>query len=72
VFNQELQQSVTDYIHDHRLGEAADLLRKTNLSIQSIAVYVGYADTNYFSRLFSPPLSNNTDRLSQKFRLDRP
>lgn len=52
VFNQELQQSVTDYIHDHRLGEAADLLRKTNLSIQSIAVYVGYADTNYFSRLF--------------------
>jgi len=52
VFNQELQQSITTYIHEHRLGEAADLLRKTNLSIQSIAAYVGYTDTNYFSRLF--------------------
>ena len=52
VFNQELHQSITAYIHEHRLGEAADLLRKTNLSIQSIAAYVGYTDTNYFSRLF--------------------
>lgn len=52
VFNQELHQSITAYIHEHRLCEAADLLRKTNLSIQSIAAYVGYTDTNYFSRLF--------------------
>jgi len=52
VFNQELHQSITAYIHEHRLGEAADLLRKTNLSIQSIAAYVGYTDNNYFSRLF--------------------
>lgn len=52
VFNQELRQSITAYIHGQRLDEAADLLRKTNLSIQSIAAYVGYTDTNYFSRLF--------------------
>ena len=52
LFNRELQQSITEYIHSQRLREAAELLRKTNLTIQSIAVYVGYTDTNYFSRLF--------------------
>lgn len=52
LFNRELKQSITEYIHSQRLREAAELLRKTNLTIQSIAVYVGYTDTNYFSRLF--------------------
>lgn len=52
VFKRELEQSLTDYMQSQRLAEAADLLRKTNLSVQNIAAYIGYADTNYFSRLF--------------------
>ncbi len=52
VFNREVKKSITEYVHEQRLSEAADLLRKTNLSIQSIAAFVGYTDTNYFSRLF--------------------
>ncbi|MDD2533681.1 MAG: AraC family transcriptional regulator [Eubacteriales bacterium] len=52
IFNKELNQSISDYIHSHRLKEAAELLRKTNLSVQHIATYVGYSDTNYFTRLF--------------------
>ncbi|MEG0352588.1 MAG: AraC family transcriptional regulator [Cellulosilyticaceae bacterium] len=52
LFNKETQQSITRFIHSKRIDKAAELLQSAELSIQTIAFYVGYSDMNYFTKLF--------------------
>ena len=42
----------TDYIANLRMQKARELLRGKNVSITDIALYCGYGDSNYFSRIF--------------------
>lgn len=44
--------SLHQYIIQQRIGEALQLLESTNLSISQVAENVGYANPQYFSRLF--------------------
>ena len=44
--------TVTDYINRIRVNRAANLLRKTSLSIQQVAEQCGFSDGNYFTRIF--------------------
>lgn len=53
LFKKYTGKSVTDYIHCVRVERAKSLLIKTNISINSIALNVGYCDQNYFTRMFS-------------------
>lgn len=52
LFHKETGKSVKQYIMKARCDRAADLLENSNLPIQEISSYVGYADTSYFSRVF--------------------
>lgn len=52
LFNKETKQSLTSFIHQKRIDKAAELLKTSDLSIQTIAFYVGYSDMNYFTKLF--------------------
>ena len=45
--------TVTDYINRIRCENGARLLSGTSLPIASIALNVGYADANYFTRMFA-------------------
>ena len=52
VFRRDMGTSLTAYIRKIRLDNAKRLLRNTTISVGSIALNVGYADANYFTRLF--------------------
>ena len=52
MFNQEVQQSISNYITQVRVNKAEELLQFSQMSIQNIASYVGFHDFNYFSKCF--------------------
>ena len=52
LFNEETNCSISNYISKVRIEKATELLTFSNMSIQNIAVYVGFSDLNYFSRCF--------------------
>ena len=51
-FKQKLGKTPHQYIIDHRLQIAKQLLLTTKDSVKSIAVQVGYPNSRYFSRVF--------------------
>jgi AraC-like DNA-binding protein len=64
----QLKKSVQQYIVDLRIDRTCLLLRKSKLSIVTIALEIGYGDPDYFSRLFkqkmgiSPTEYRNAER----------
>lgn len=52
LFRQTFGITVTAYLHKVRIDHAKDLLQNTTASVGNIALNVGYADLNYFSRIF--------------------
>ena len=52
LFKQEVGQSLTEFIAKNRLEQAKYFLKESSLSISEIASEVGYADLNYFSKVF--------------------
>jgi len=44
--------SLVRYVHQQRLRRATNLLRTSDLSVTEVALAVGFADPNYFARLF--------------------
>lgn len=67
LFRKETGKTVTQYITTARCARAAELLEDTRLLIQEISYYVGYEDTNYFSRVFR----NNYGLSPQDYRKAR-
>ena len=45
-------RTVTEYINDIKLNNAANLLRQTNLSVIDISIECGFASINYFHKCF--------------------
>ena len=45
-------KTVTGYVNEKRIELAQELLKTTNLQIQTIAQYCGIVDVHYFTRLF--------------------
>ncbi|QNK55723.1 AraC family transcriptional regulator [Paenibacillus sp. PAMC21692] len=52
LFKAEIGRSPNEYLIGMRLEQAKQYLMTTELSLQEIALSVGYADVYYFSRLF--------------------
>lgn len=52
IFKQETGVTLQQYLTDHRLTRAAELLGLKNFSIDEIAEYSGYRDTLVFSKAF--------------------
>lgn len=52
IFKQKLSKSPKEYIIDHKIKRAKELLKYTDVSITDIARSVGFDDPLYFSRLF--------------------
>lgn len=52
IFKKETGKTVTEYIRDKRLKYATYLLRSTNLQIQTVAMFCGIMDVQYFSKTF--------------------
>ncbi len=52
LFKAETKMGVAAYLRRRRVHRAKALLKTTDLSVQQIAQEVGFADYNYFSRVF--------------------
>ena len=52
VFKSEIGKPIIDYLIDVRLEEAKNLLVNSEYSVKDVSYVIGYADQNYFSRLF--------------------
>lgn len=52
VFMEETGVKLVDYITQQRLEKACELLSKTKKTVREIAELVGYADVNYFTKVF--------------------
>lgn len=52
AFARETGLTLKQYIAQKRCEAAADLLRTSDASIQQVAAWVGYADNNYFCKVF--------------------
>jgi len=52
IFRRELGLSPWEYLSRYRIRQAREILRRTNDSITSVALQVGFTDPAYFSRVF--------------------
>ncbi|MFD2329575.1 response regulator [Cohnella sp. GCM10020058] len=52
LFKKYKHRTPNEYIIEKRIEKAKQLLRTTDLSIKSVASFVGYEDPYYFSRIF--------------------
>ncbi len=52
VFKKETGKTITGYVNEKRIELAQELLKTTNLQVQTIAQYCGIVDVHYFTRLF--------------------
>lgn len=53
VFKKETGQNFSDYLTSYRVEMAKNMLRQGDMSIAAISEAVGYADSKYFSRIFT-------------------
>lgn len=52
MFRAAYDQTFLEYLSAFRMHRAAKLLTSTEISVREIALSVGYADSNYFSKVF--------------------
>lgn len=52
VFKSRSGMTINQYVNHLRIGEAKSLLTNTNMSVQEIAMTIGFTDSNYFSNVF--------------------
>jgi len=65
LFQKEIRTSFNDYVNSIRLEQAKQLLRHYDISIKEVAARCGFADSNYFCRLFR----RRTDRSPTEYRM---
>lgn len=53
IFKTECGVNFSDYLLNIRIEQAKKMLRETNMGIGQIAANVGYADSKYFSKIFT-------------------
>ena len=68
LFKKETGKSITEYINTKRVDMAKDLLKKTNLQVQTIAQHCGIMDMNYFSKVFKKYVGKTPKEYRESFR----
>lgn len=64
LFKVKYGANIYEYLQKVRMDRAVELLAGSDLKIQDIAMRVGYADTNYFSKAFK----NHTGTTPREYR----
>lgn len=64
LFKKEMNTSYSDYLNSIRIKRSKELLKNSNMSIIDIALYVGYDNQSYFTKVFKKV----TDSTPKKYR----
>ncbi len=67
LFGKETGMTVKQYMAKKRCETAAELLLDSRLSVQQIGAYVGYADNNYFSKVFKANMGTSPQDYRKKY-----
>ncbi len=62
LFSREMGMTLTEYVTGRRISYAADLLRKTQYPIKTVAKKTGISDVQYFSRIFKKKMGVTPSR----------
>lgn len=68
IFKKETGKTITEYINIKRVDMAKDLLKRTNLQVQTIAQHCGMMDMNYFSKVFKKYTGKTPKEYRESFR----
>lgn len=68
IFKKETGKTITEYINAKRVDMAKDLLKRTNLQVQTIAQHCGIMDMNYFSKVFKKYTGKTPKEYRETFR----
>lgn len=52
IFNQEMKQSISQYVIELRVKKGRDLIARTKMTVSEIALYVGFKEQSYFTQCF--------------------
>ena len=64
LFKQEMSISFTEYLNEIRINKSIELMENTRMNILDIALYVGFEDQSYFTKVFK----KRTGRTPKKYR----
>jgi AraC-like DNA-binding protein/ligand-binding sensor protein len=67
LFKKEMDMNFSDYLNKVRIDKSKELLTSTDMSILDIALYTGYEDQSYFTKVFK----KYTDTTPHKYRKSR-
>jgi len=66
IFKKTTGKSLTEYVNYIRINTAVDLLKEGNMNISEISSYVGFNDSNYFSRVFKKYKNSAPTKISKQ------
>jgi YesN/AraC family two-component response regulator len=52
LFRKNLGKTFSEYVSELRIKKARELLKRTDLSIEEVAIQAGYVDYYYFNKVF--------------------
>ena len=70
LFKEEVGENFIEYLTKIRIGKAKEMLAKSSESVKEIGLASGYADSNYFSRIFKKQTGMTPSEYRDHLRAD--
>ena len=71
IFKREVGKTVTEYVRDKRMEYACHLLATTELQVQTVALYCGIVDVQYFAKMFKRHTGKTPRDYRESIRADK-
>ena len=71
IFKREVGKTVTEYVRDKRMEYACHLLATTELQVQTVALYCGIVDVQYFAKMFKRHTGKTPRDYRESIRVDK-
>lgn len=71
LFKKEVGTTIVKYVNKQRIDRAVNLLNRSSLSIQDVAIYVGIYDQNYFTKVFKKEVGMSPSDYKNKLHMAR-
>lgn len=66
IFKEATGMTAKEFINELRIKKAADLISSTNMTITEAAMYSGFPDANYFTKMFKKSMGQTPSSIRKK------